>query len=126
MKDPMSKLCASTRLKPLMIYSQGLSSVQSQIRFLPSERILVGRRRKGAVDHQHQAEMQVCSELHSPEQCYSIRGDSTLTHMLYSIFLFWSLDCREEFCSFFAASGLCPFEEECRYLTAKNTAQRGS
>lgn len=109
-----------------MLASQGLSSVQSQIRFLPAERIHVGRRREEAADHQHQAEMQVCSELHSAEQYYSTRVDSTLAHMLYSVFLFLSLDCREEFCSFFAASGLCPFEEECRYLTAKNTGRKGS
>ena len=42
------------------------------------------------------------------------------------LYLFLSLDSREEFCSFFAESGLCPFEEECRYLTAKNTDLRGS
>lgn len=105
-----------------MLASQGLSSVQSQIRFLPSKRIHVRRRRKGAVDHQHQAEMQVCSELWFLEQYYSIWVDST--DGVFCMFL--SLDFREDFCSFFAESGLCPFEEECRYLTAKNTDQKGS
>ncbi|XP_029689273.1 putative E3 ubiquitin-protein ligase makorin-4 [Takifugu rubripes] len=27
--------------------------------------------------------------------------------------------CREDFCSFFDQSGFCPFEEDCRYLTAR-------
>lgn len=56
-----------------MLAFQGLSSVQSQIRLLPSERIHAGWRRKGAADHQHQAEMQVCSERHFLEQCYGIQ-----------------------------------------------------
>lgn len=105
-----------------MLAFQGLSSVQSQIRLLPSECIHVGWRREGAADHQHQAEMQVCSG--TVLQC-SIWVVSTLTQMLTQMF-FLSLDSREEYCSFFAESGLCPFEEECRYLTAKNTDQRGS
>lgn len=63
--------------------------------------------------------MQVCggvcvSVLQLLEQHYLPDLVSIVTRML----LFLALDYRGEYCSFLAESGLCPFQEDCRFTTA--------
>lgn len=119
----MSKLCAITCLKPVLCWlfrGCPVCRVKSDF-YLPSASMLDGEEKEQLIISIKQRCRFVL------EQCYGIQyGWSPCWHRCCILYLFLSLDSREEYCSFFAESGLCPFEEECRYLTAKNTDQRGS
>lgn len=47
-----------------------------------------------------------------------------LVSIVAQMLLLLALDYRGEYCSFFAESGLCPFQEDCRFTTARTHQAR--
>lgn len=85
--------------------------MQGPLRLLPPQLVPGGRRREGAAGPQLQAEMQVCNRVRLLRQRFRLRlrADAGASSPLP----------REDFCSFQAEDGLCPFDDDCRYLTAR-------